>query len=343
MPQDKNSNAFWSAWEKRMGTVPSNVSEARDIMEALFPSLNKRALHRSNIPPQSVSRSRVYWERLLGEEIHADTSDRRVWAQVVNWTERGNSQELLELLFDDKDFCDRFEVLLLPGVGVSGEQVRLLASQLFGMMISAFGRTAHEDASPGFFALWRVALRIGSRNHYEFVRTEINRALRIGMRFALAIEYYWGSSSRGPSALSLSQGIELYAYIASLTKSELRDGHALAAVLDPSYPYTLSHLIQHGQSPEVKGDIVWSDYADVLLQAVVVDPEAVSPNLAMLFTKSAFSAESTLGQLTFNMEFVRSLFPKPDQEKELLASISVDRSCRFSLQNTQRRCVMLPD
>jgi hypothetical protein len=272
------------------------------LLEQLFPDVKGKVDASDGASEQRIRATEPtdYWRRLLAEDLSEDLSDQKFLRAIQNWRQ-SEVPELLNGIENEEEWCRKLEQF---GGRFTNHECYGLASHLFTRVRRRFGVAADDKSSPGFLALWRVVLnnRRGRRDT-RFVRREITESMGISLRFSLDVEYYWACF---PDLFDRLQAIRTRRFVCLLAKKTLSDPAVLAAVLDPTWPWSLHQLVR-GKHLKIPVDrLDWSWLPPVLLRAALDDPDRVVPNLAVLVTVD--DGDVRRGSRLFDDAFIASFF-----------------------------------
>jgi hypothetical protein len=325
---DRRSSAVTrisGAWSELRQRVTWDASSADTLITLLFPRWPKEGVGYSfGISPQNVATDARYLSRILSESMApSEVRDQQVLSSIREWRVR-TSEALVTSLCSSQQFTDVFEALQNTNLNeeflLPCHELEHLAGAVFALTLSRDGVRAHEHTAPGFIALWRLAAKRCRSVDPGFLREQIGRAIPVSLRFALAIEYYWASSRRA-GLLSEEEAKAIRAGFSSLVRSELATPQALASSLDPTYAWSLNHLIRHQYDEHVLDPSEdWSPTGLVALEAAQLQPNVI-PHLAMLVATSTRSSATT--QYHLDQEFVDKLFPDARTRRQLWHLLSL--------------------
>jgi len=258
---------------------------------------------------QSDRRGDVYARRLFtGNRTEDEVSDQTLlaWMQQAG-TEVAALKELAEAITDSKATSLAFEDL--SGC-INFDQDLPLLTQIYETMRKRHGSLADSGESPGFFAPWRRALNNLPKDFEPWLISELEKCIPRHLRLLGNIYYYWlGTDShnfqeRLAPRNAIMEGLK--AAWPRITPDQLVAG------FDPSYPYTLFHLI-YTSDYEKPVDVPlgkaedWSWSGPFLYEAAKHKPSIMLPQILIALNKDIDRGRE-VPKYTLDAERLETLF-----------------------------------
>ncbi len=329
---EENRQLFNRQLEHLCKETEYDIGGLQKLIGPLFPGWNKaHAVHQSNINPQSVlvGQPTDYWARLNREHISGnEIRDQQVLRAIDRWkTERDSDvfqgHTMADALLNVDGFAEKVEQF---GLRFDGKEVRDLASELF-LLIRKNGTVCDATKYPGFEQLFRLSLKKHFDHHENWVISEISKMLRVSLRFANDIYYYWRSDQ---ASASLPTPEVRKRFVQAARTAYENDAELLANALDPEYPWSIYHLVVHHGSRERGGPGLdnedWLWFGPVLLTAASVRKEVVIPQIGVLLTDYEWQhirPGATMQKAPFNESIAEKVFP-PERMRDLMKLLACD-------------------
>ncbi len=265
---------------------------ARDLVAHLFPmwpvALNKA----TEVLPQGVGvrNSTDYWERLnRGQLIEGEVRDQEVLSAIRQWkTSRDGlhfrGQPLAEALVNNNKLAAKIEQF--GGLRLNANEVRSLASEVFGETLKLLGARACQNSTEAFGALSYLLFNkiLSDDDLRAWVGGELERAIPRSLHLANDIFSYW-KSYRGTN----QPAPEIHrAMVQKLHECfEKKPPAKLCEALDPTFPWVVRHLTILFSEREYCGEEFhasqWHWFFDLLLEGAKLMPNLVLPQLVQCF------------------------------------------------------------
>ncbi|MBI5095268.1 MAG: hypothetical protein HZB26_22890 [Candidatus Hydrogenedentes bacterium] len=286
-------------FKERLPTAKSDVEAATwGLIVFLFPGLAPTwSAERRSAQRIEDSEPTDYWERTHAEAIaDGEIRDQTIIEAIRRWKEERSGRVLdgyslaEAMLFKyEEGFAAKVEQF---GAALDAEQVRLLAGELFDLILSRKGcrnrpsSRGDENEYPGFIELWRLSLRKQFPNHEEWLIGQIRKALETDLRLALDMYHYWRFESENEvKGKAKHPGIRT-ALVRATQDAYANKPEALAEVIDSKYMYSLGHLVLLYSTRREGGDGFsfeeWAWLGPVLLAATELAPNTMVPQVVGL-------------------------------------------------------------
>lgn len=301
-------------WNSLTKDVDWNRTDAMQLIKFLFPVWESSS-HVSAIQGVQTSYPTDYWLRLLRQELpRGETSDQEVLRNLKDWisgcgARRLSDHPLIDGLYENKRFCDIFEYF---SAELPGTLLRDMASVLFERILRTNGRESNADLAPGFFSLWRLAIckPVEREDHDAWMEEEIKMALNESFRFANDLYYYWRLNDEQESHDKGYAETVRHSFVDAVKHNYGEDADGFTRILDSKFIWSCYHFSVLYSSPEEGGPGFggneWRWFADLLLQAAEINPEAIIPQLAVFVGKQVFHPLGTTK--TYDSALANSLF-----------------------------------
>jgi hypothetical protein len=298
--------------EKRSEQAEWDVDTVSRLITFLFPAWEKlRPLQPASSQRVQIGEPTDYWTRLTREQVFAtDIRDQDILRAIRSW-KKDRSQHVLgehtlpQAILHVDQFADKVEQF---GDSLDGKEVRDIASSLFELIYQE-GNVGGGCDRPGFIQLWRLSLGKESDSHDEWVVSQVYQALRINLRFANDIYYFWRHDSEHPGSHAPTP--DLRKRIVGLVHHAYQtDPRIYMGALDPAYPWSTYHLVVFHGSPEGGGPGLenedWRWFASTLMQAWDMEPDLVFPQIVVLLT-TGDSKPAERGRVVYEYSFSDSV------------------------------------
>ncbi len=197
----EDKEAIKGLWDAQMrGVSDKECAWLWRMMESMFPSLDRTG---GRTKTQGISKER-YLPRIVNGRIEGDGfRDQMVIKDVAKWKESKSDSSLIDGLVSDTKYASVFEDLFYNDrpaqIGLNGEDVLCLASQLFEVIRDGFGAQANSDSCPAFITLWRLQNQGRQfKNYEEWLWSEMKKTLPISLLLVNEVEYFWASPNYSP-------------------------------------------------------------------------------------------------------------------------------------------------
>lgn len=290
-----------NAWKKEFGDSPHG--SVHSLVAFLFPWWDHTIHGIGGTVPQGVRHADPtdYWLRIQAEELSDEQiRDQEVLKALRAWSRNHvqpayQGESLPVALCKSNRLASKVEHL---GTSLTGEEVRLLAGELFTQILAQHKERAHDDTCHAFINIWRMSLHRQWIGHEEWVKGEIEKALPISLRFANCIFYYWRSRSEGEIQAKVPHPELRQAFIRMARDAWTQDCTILLRSLDPSHPDGLiSFAVYLGNRDEGgEGFQVddWCWMGEVMLRASKKAPRLIVPEIIPFLVYQPDSSEATL-------------------------------------------------
>jgi len=254
-----------------------------------------------------------YWRRLLAEAVDERPADQEFLHALRQW-QQNQSNLLSEMIHAEARWNDKMEQF---SGSFTDSEIYDLAQAIFQKSLDQSGACANKGTSKAFLPLWRMAASRRLRAAIRFARREIDRSFRRSLRLALEIEYYWGSDR----LLSAQESTRLRKFVERRCRKCL-DGELLSSVLDPSFPWTLHHLMRHEHLRVTSPVSDWTKFIPILFDASERNPNALVPQLAFLVSVDRGEGIEHRGERKIDDGFVTAVFNAPQERLRLYTILS---------------------
>lgn len=312
-----------------------DVNTIAILMQFLFPGWIKDDFYKiKKVQGVFVKEPTDYWIRLNREEIlENETRDQKIICAIKNWKNdqmKGayNGLTLSEALLKVEGFAEKVEQF---GLILDGQEVRVLASQLFMNIIEEIKRQKkfNEDYK-GFYNLWRLSLDKQIDEHEKWVIEELRKALPNSISFSNAIYYYWRNQNRGYHREQTP--FIRNEYIKAWKETFENNSQALINAIDPIQIYSIRHFVIYYNEPEVGGPGFkaeeWQWIAPILIEAGIKNLQLIVPQIVALVVDSEniIREHKTIYEYTFNTKRVADIFTSNTHNVMELLSKEIDIS-----------------
>jgi len=323
-PKDSKENKFnklESKWNELKNSAKWDFDAAKELKGFLFPALRHVSLTSSVL--QSVGSIYSsdypvdYWGRLNAEEIpDVEIRDQEILHSIEQWKRTNfskvyNNLTLSEAIFEINGFAKRIYYF---GKFFSGEQVRILSSNLFALILEDKKSKANKDNCPGFYELSNLSFGNPIDSHDCWILDEIYKSLSISLNFSydLYLEYcdiYFNRIQPDPGLKKVintkivNKAKELFEEnidrLINAIDQDFMDNFKLFGAIFMSSLLDTKNLIRED----------WNWLSDVLLKAGQENPQIIIPQIIPLVINSNFVGRGKY-DYTFKYEIANSLFEK---------------------------------
>lgn len=315
--EEKNREKLKADWKIQTKEVQWNHERVDKLIDFLFPGWIEDHSVKESVP-QGVDgfNPTEYWIRLNAEDVpKEEIHDQEVLTKLTilkgpqNKLMDSNRLNLTSDILHFEGFADKVEQFSFL---LNGDDVRLLASELFERILKEKGRKAREN-EPGFFQLWRIALKKPVKWYEDWVLEEIYKAIPISLQFANDLYYYWRNSDEYMVKIEKQTENLRKGFIAKAKEIFENNPDALIKAIDSDYISTIGQLVIYFSSPKGGGPGFdpqeWEWLANVLLDAGGSNPHFIIPQLTDLVIEEQHQVGGEIRQ-EFKVERVDQLFRK---------------------------------
>jgi hypothetical protein len=296
-------------WKQVCASGSFDVQSAASLLKHVYPmtaaATGISAVH--TVVRQSMESKRrrdVFVRRLFTERLNADEIHDQHILRLMQKASSDSSalRELAEVMTDSTEASAAFEDF--AEAIMFSEDLRLL-SEIYAVIRRRHGVRADRDACPGFFAPWRRIESNRPEGFENWLSDELIKCIPCHLRLLNDIYYFW----LGTNKHSFAERSGPRQVILRSIHTAWRTGppEALAAGFDPSFPYSLFHLIftsDYEQSDTVPcgkiEDWMWS--GPILLKASQQHPAVLLPQILI-----ALNAEENRGRAIPKYNFDENL------------------------------------
>jgi len=299
-------------WGEYTAEVEWDTEAGNHLIDFLFPGWIRGTFSKADAVPQGVARSEPtdYWVRLNAEEISSDEiQDQKVMQALITW-ERDRAAKaygrltLARAIFEVNSLADKVEQF--GTFFLDGNQVRLLTSELFEIILREKEPRRKGEEYSGFIQLWRLALDTPVDDHERWVIEEIGKALPVSLGFANDLYYYWRHSRRAAQLDRVKTPAVRNGMIQKAKEHYEDNPEALVEALEPGFIYSIYQFSILYSQPERGGESFrseqWKWLFDVLSDAAAKNPRIVVPQIVGLLPRK----EERAGPY-FNQKYVEKV------------------------------------
>ncbi|NPU85907.1 MAG: hypothetical protein HPY65_15635 [Syntrophaceae bacterium] len=329
--QGENREVLDKEWEKIQ--CDWNKIMLKHLIIYLFPGWNEDDFYQDNVP-QGVLQSDPtdYWVRLNREEVAMDElRDQTILHAVQSWKENKSTiiyqnLNLSEAIFNIDGFARKIEHF---GNLLDGGNIRELASEVFENIRNSKNSNFDVDSYLGFFELWRLSLDNPSKNHYEWILVEIEKALPISLRLANSLYYYWSKGSRTDIDITNIHISLRKRFVEAARKCYESDLNVFIKALDEVYIYSIYHLMIFFSQTKYGGSgfnaSEWDWLVNTILESAKINSRIIIPQLVPLICDELNTGR---GELTYsiNEKRLQDLFGKKRDILDQILSNTIDTS-----------------
>jgi len=267
-----------------------------------------------------------YLQRIVSEDV-SGVRDQEVVKLAAEWAATQDTKGLPVRLLTDKLFSVRWERLCIAHrheneSGLSSDLRRILAEQLHAQVLLKDGRASSIEHT----AIMALLRREVNGPHYgnnhrtqvvteDWILQEIRRAIRVSLRFALSVEYYWANDE-----ISIGIQKQVRQEFMGIMQEALDAGVRIRSVLDPLYPWTLHHLVRHAYEKAVFKLSDWKWLSPILIAELTACPDEMVAPMAFLFSKKIGKLWDRVVQI--DLQVIGELGLTDDETATLLRVIS---------------------
>ncbi len=323
-------------WDEIAESVHWDSSLAKCILQFIFPAWKKMQSSSEEKRKQGIQEGHPtdYWLRYVDEEVIDGVKDQDVLRLILSWLKPEGEDEdqkgrLIQKLCTNKPFSEKFEHLATSGL--SGQQLREIASKVFACGVRKDGAKACEYVIVGFIPLWRSALDrpLKEEEHLCWLEEEVKKAMEKSLRLCIDIFYYWRSNRRSDVNFKNRPDISGWG-LGDYAKGLFRgNAQQFVSVLDPLQMYTSVYILAYFGEMSIEADEKsirpdWEWFTELLLIAGKSFPQEVNPQLAALVVKEQHVFDGFT--CSFHEGWAQTLFKKSFRELMETLALPVDAS-----------------
>ena len=329
--EDRKKN-LQAKWDKMTQMVPWDSTAAEELVAFLFPVWDIKRIGSGKAVLQGARHGEPtdYWIKANIEDLtDVEVRDQEVLPALRGWKRDENDtsfrgMNLPMALYGTNSLAPKIEQF--GHLFLDGNDVRNLAKSLFSIILKERGVGANAHSCDSFLSLWRLSLDnpIEQEEHRTWILQEIVKSLKISLRFANDLYYYWKHIDHGSIQEKKPQPELRDPIIKEAKKLYDKNPDKLIGVLDSTFMYCIYHFAIHFSEPDEGGSGFkseeWRWLALVLIEAAYKKPESVLPQIVTLIVKSHMGRNQYIHELNF--ERAASLFQ--DRLLEVLKLLSED-------------------
>lgn len=319
---EKPTDDLRSEWKALVEKTDFNVRAAAVLMVNILPEsksiVDVETFSKQKKQGLSDTRWEAYARRLFGEGLKKDEAkDQHVLRLMQDVENQESGRALAENIAESEQASSAFEHF---GDLIEAQQLLSLLALVYEVLRKKRGRHFGRDDAPGFFSCWRLLKRKELPTEFEdWLADELKKCIPGHLRMLTDIYYFW----LGTDKHNFQERIK--AREAVITTAHKRfTAENLAKAFDPSFPYTLFHLIftsDYKQPEEVPFSKAsdWKWVAALLLQAAYLNPGEILPQIIILVNLDEGRDRERL-RYTFDEKRLEEFFG--NESKELLKLIA---------------------
>lgn len=328
----KNSReSLEQSWKETAQILGDKSQLSLDLVQTLYHDWNVQHYYSHENAPQSLGTEQPtsYLNRCVSERFSGVERDQVLFKAMSN-ARIDKPDNLLQLLRKSEKYRRIFESFASfqsdAEPALSELNILKLVEHEIDYLLQKYGAVAHFDSEETLATLWRTLCFRHANPSSEWLSRMFDRIVKFSLHLGTDFLYYFGPD-RQEGLISRQEYEELLPSYAESIKSVLNNDPAthFIRILDPTRPYTLSHLIK--QSWHRYTNDYWKHFlflGEWILLAAESSPEKLVPQIAMLVStnNNRDGDPRKPRKVLLNASFIRRFWPKLDDQLRLIRILS---------------------
>ncbi len=234
-------------WNELIANVEWDSRAARVLMYSILPASEQwldGGNYFSRSGYQRIEHER-YWPRAVNEGLSPEeVRDQEVLRDLEEWIDSGDEESNFVIqLCKSSEYSLASELFFLRSFHEQTERMLLLGEQVFSRIMKKHEQCSGKD-SQGFESIYRLFSNV-LQNCSEvrgWLEARIEEASSVSLELVNCLWHWFGASVIHGRLLQEDQE-PVRKFVLETLKTKLRNGKELSAIVSPSFPFALHHLV----------------------------------------------------------------------------------------------------